>query len=304
MTLFGESGTIFNCQGATAYVFNINKAGSATATMSGVTITGLEIEGPGLETTPCMIYGRYLQNFHVSYVKIHNVGYAGIRIDTCTDALIDHCNFDNIFRTGYGYSVCIVDRCDRITIRDNFFVTKGRHYIATGGSTGNTIPVADYIRSVLIENNYFEYSEREAINTHPPTYGPIVVRNNVFNSCSRGVSLLGGYTEITDNVVFGSTTAGFYVYETPSPPSINTWVNKIQRNKIFDSAHGVALLSGNAQVTDNIISGTSGDGIWVRSDLWVPKTVSLQRNVIKGFATPIKVVTSYASITQANNYKI
>ena len=132
VTLFGESGTVFNCQGATQHVFNINKAGSATATMSGVTITGLTIEGPGLETTPAMIYGRYLQNFHVSYVKIHNVGYAGIRIDTCTDVLIEHSNFDNIFRTGYGYSVCIVDRCDRVTIRDNFFVTKGRHYIATG----------------------------------------------------------------------------------------------------------------------------------------------------------------------------
>jgi hypothetical protein len=304
VTLFGESGTVFNCQGATQHVFNINKAGSATATMSGVTITGLTIEGPGLETTPAMIYGRYLQNFHVSYVKIHNVGYAGIRIDTCTDVLIERSNFDNIFRDGYGYSVAIIDRCDRVTIRDNFFVTKGRHYIATGPS--GAIPVENYVRSILVENNYFEYSTREAINTHKETVGPLTVRNNVFNACSRGVSLLSGYTEITDNVVFGATTAGFYVYENPSPPSfnLNAAPNKILRNKIFDSAHGIAIMCGNALIQDNIISGTSGDGVWVRSDYWVPKQVSIGRNIFKGFATPIRVVTSYSSITQTGNYKI
>ena len=63
-------------------------------------------------------------------------------------------------------------------------------------------------------------------------------------------------------------------------------------------------MCGNALVQDNIISGTSGDGVWVRSDYWVPKQVSLQRNIFKGFATPIRIVTSYSSITQTGNYKL
>ncbi len=303
VTMFGESGTIFNCQGATQYVFNINKAGSASAPMSGVTFTGMVIEGPGVETAPAMIYGRYLQNFKVTDVKIHNVGYAGVRIDTCTDVLIEHCVFDNIFKTGYGYSVCICDHSDRVTIRNNYFLTQGRHYVTTGTSNSN-LAVADYVRNVLIENNYFEYSTRGAVDTHPQTTGPFVVKNNVFNKCTRAVSLRGGATEITDNVVFGSTTAGFYVYETTSAPTTATAVNKILRNKVFDSAVGVAVLVSNDLVQDNIISGSGTNGVWIRSDYWAPGQVSVARNIFKGYTTPVKIVVSYPGITQTSNIKL
>ena len=106
--------------------------------MSGVTITGLEIEGPGIETTPTMIAGWYLQNFNVSHVKFHNIGNCALIMRTSTDVIIEDCVFDNVFKNNYGYSICICDHSDRITIRDNFFVTKGRHYIATGTSNRDT----------------------------------------------------------------------------------------------------------------------------------------------------------------------
>ena len=48
VTLFGEAGTIFNCKGATQTVFSINPAGTATSRLSGVSITGVVIEGPGV----------------------------------------------------------------------------------------------------------------------------------------------------------------------------------------------------------------------------------------------------------------
>ena len=133
---------------------------------------------------------------------------------------------------------------------------------------------------------------------------PLWSTNNVFYACSRGVSLLSGYTEITDNVVLGENAAfaGFYVYENPNPPPFNTWANKIQRNKIFDTDHGIALLSGNALVSDNIIGGTSGDGIWVRSDYWKPDVMSLQRNIIKGHPTPIRIMKPNANIIRTDNY--
>ncbi len=304
VTMFGESGTIFNCQGATQYIFTINKAGSTATPMSGVTFTGLVIEGPGVETTPVIIDGYYLQNFNVTDVKIHNVGYAGVRIDACTDVLIEHCVFDNIFLKGYGYGICICDHSDRVTIRNNYFLTQGRHYVTTGTSNSN-LAVADYVRNVLIENNYFEYHPRCG-DTHPQTTGPFVVKNNVFYKCSRAVSLRGGATEITDNVVLGENVgyAGFYVYETTSAPTTATAVNKILRNKIFDNSIGIALLVSNDLVQDNIISGSGTSGVWIRSGYWTPDQVTLERNIIKGYTPSIKTAVPRANITQANNFKL
>ena len=170
VTLVGESGTIFDARVPPSYVFTINRGGSP---ISGMTVTGLVIEGPGIETNPAMIRLN-LQNCHVSYVKFHNVGYAANRINPCTDATVEHCVFDNVFQTGYGYGVCICERCDRILIRDNFFLTKGRHSVTTGTSQ-TFLPAADYVRQVIFENNYCENTTDRAADTHAQTVGPYIV---------------------------------------------------------------------------------------------------------------------------------
>ena len=201
--------------GRDQHVFNINKAGSATATMSGVTITGLVIEGPGIETTPAMIDGRYLQNFHVSYVKIHNVGYAGdphaTPVPTCSSTTVTSTTSS---RTGYGYSVC-----DRRPLRPRHHPGQLLRHQGTAQCHDRHKPThrrrqLDYARQIIFENNYCEntMSFGSAADTHAETIGPFIVRNNVFNNCQHGVRLRGGYGEIYDNVVIGKAShAGRYL---------------------------------------------------------------------------------------------
>ena len=161
ITLFGESGTVFDCSRATQNVFSLNGYGSASSTVSGVTITGLVIEGPGIETLPVMMRGKYLQNVQFSYVKFHNVGSTAIDVYFCTDVLVENCVFDNVFKTDEGYGVAVCDRSDRVLIRNNFFVTKGRHSFTTG-TANPSLPVSEYVRQVIFENNYCENAQTSA----------------------------------------------------------------------------------------------------------------------------------------------
>ena len=300
VTLLGEAGTVFNCQRATQNVFSINAAGTATSRLSGVTITGVVIEGPGVETNPIMVYGKYVQNMKVSNVKFHNVGYAAIGVFSTTDMVVENCVFDNVFQTGLGYGVMICDHSDRITIRNNFFVTKGRHSVATGTATTN-LPEADWVRSVLVENNYIEETTQSAIDTHPTTIGPLVVRNNVIYHCLYGVQPIAGTSEITDNVIIGDGSDLYKGYA--GITMLDSRVNKVLRNTIIAMTHsGVQMERGNGLVQDNIIIGTGYNGVVVYSNLFVPTQIRIERNIIKGWDTPINILRPYSSITQANNY--
>ena len=300
VTLLGEAGTVFNCQRATQNVFSINAAGTATSRLSGVTITGVVIEGPGVETDPIMVYGKYVQNMKVSNVKFHNVGYAAIGVFSTTDTVVENCVFDNVFQKGYGYGVVICDHSDRITIRNNFFVTKGRHSVATGTAATN-LPEADWVRSILVENNYIEETTQSAIDTHPTTIGPLVVRNNVIYHCLYGVQPIAGTSEITDNVIIGDGSDQYNGYA--GITMLDSHVNKVLRNTIIAMTHaGIQMEKGNGLVQDNIIIGTGSYGVVVNSDLYEPTEIRIERNIIKGWDTPINILRPYSSITQANNY--
>ena len=308
VTLLGSPGTILDCRQATSYVFTINRGGSAASKMAGVCITGFVIEGPGIETDPAMIDGYYLQNFRISYVKFHNIGYAAVRINTCTDATVENCIFDNVFQTGQGYGVCVTDHSDRILIRNNFFVTKGRHSFTTG-TANPSLPVEDYVRQVTFEINYCENTQGfgSAADTHEETIGPIIVRNNVFNNCQHGVRMRGGYGEIYDNVVIGKATTqvGVYLYDQAiEPNAFDTQLNKIERNTILGT-FAVGILCGNSNdlVRDNILSCSGSNyGLYVDGRYYAPEQVLFERNIVKGFNKHIDLYLAGSNVGQVNNW--
>jgi len=308
VTLLGEAGTVLDCRKATRYVITINRGGSATSKMSGVSITGFVIEGPGIETDPAMIDAYYLQGFRISYVKFHNVGYAAVRINTCTDATVENCVFDNVFKTGLGYGVCVTDHSDRILIRNNFFVTKGRHSFTTG-TDNPSLPVEDYVRQVTFENNYCENTQGwgSAADTHEQTIGPIIVRNNVFYNCQHGVRLRGGYGEIYDNVAVGTATdqVGIYVYDQAiEPNAFDTKPNRIERNTVLGTI-GVGILCANSNdlVRDNVLSCSgSRYGLYVDGRYYTPEQVLFERNIVRGFSKYIDFYLAGSNVSQLNNW--
>lgn len=308
VTILGESGTVFNCKNAVKDVFIVNRYGSAGSKMNGIVFTGIVFEGPGNESNPAMIDAYYLNNFLVSYVKFHNLGYAGIRVNTCSNSVIEDCVFDNIFKTGTGYGVCITDRSDGIVVRDSFFITKGRHGITTGTSNPS-LSSADYIRGVTVENNYFEFTTRSATDTHDVTWGPIVVKNNVYYRCETGVGLRGGVTEIADNTMI-ECTYGVYVYDLSSAPStIESRVNSIVRNRIFDGlGDGMVLKYVNSYVVENIIDGqdkTVGQiGIYVDNSRYTPTSFRIERNIVDDCRHGVYVLVPSSAISLLSNYKI
>lgn len=301
VTLFGESGTVFNCQRATDDVFTLNAGGSSTSKMSGVTITGLVIEGPGIETDPAMINAYYLQNFHVSNVKFHNIGYAAIRLNTCSAVTVEKSVFDNVFQSGLGYGVCITDRSDQIYIHDNFFVTKGRHGVATGTSNPS-LPASSYIQSVTVENNYFEYTTEQAVDAHIQTAGPYVVRGNVMNNCARGVEIRAGTSEITDNVMINCKGGVVLTNEMVSATNLGTKVDKIVNNIMINILYeGIDVDRTNLLIQGNYVKGT-GSGTAIYLEPFVPNTSNIIGNVVDSYTRGFTASTPSSTNVLVNNF--
>ncbi len=247
LTLCGEPGTVFDCSTATSDVFLINPNGSPQSIISNITITGIEFEGPGLESDPALIYAKYLDDFKITNSKIRDCGYAGLYLFNCTDCDIEKCVFDNIFKTGLGYGVAIGNKCDNIIIRDNFFVTYGRHSVSTGCVESNPTP-DQYPKRVFIANNYFENTTEAALDTHAPTAGPITVINNVFYDCSKGVKYLNGAAEIIDNI-FQDCLMGVSLYGDDLPHSI---INNTFTNGYWESIY---VTCPNVRILGNVSEG-------------------------------------------------
>ncbi|WP_236610427.1 glycosyl hydrolase family 28-related protein [Methanosphaerula palustris] len=303
VTLFGESGTVFDCQRATQYVFTLNAKGSSASRLKGVTITGIVFEGPGIETDPAMIDAYYLQTFHVSYVKFHNIGYAAIRVNTCTDVTIEESIFDNVFQSGLGYGVSITDHSDRIYIHDNFFVTKGRHSITTGTSNTN-LPEAEYVQSVTVENNYFENTTEQAVDAHKPTAGPYIVKGNVMNNCAQGVDLGNGSAEITDNVMINCKSGIVLTNMNVDPDNLGPKVDRIVDNTMINILYeAIDVDRTNILIQGNIAKGTkSGSGIIIAE--YSPDSCKIVGNILDDFNRGIQIGIPGPGISLENNAEI
>ena len=299
VTLVGEKGTVFNCQRATQYIFNINKAGSLSSKMNGVTITGMTIEGPGIETTPAIIAGYYLQNAHISYVKFHNVGYAAIQLKGCVDATVEDCVFDNVFRTGYGYGVVIWEYSDNITIRDSFFVTKGRHGVATG-TANNALTATGYTKRVTVENCYFENFTDQAIDAHTETTGPYVAKGNVVVNARVGINLRNGIGEVVDNAFINCPT-GILLRNELGSVSSGAKVDKVVGNTIVGASGGMQVDKTNSVIRNNVIQGT-GIGIYLGPTAYSPSSALISGNVQEGCSDGFYTVKASSDISLVNNW--
>ncbi|ACL16669.1 glycosyl hydrolase family 28-related protein [Methanosphaerula palustris] len=301
-TLFGESGTVFDCEKATQYVFTLNAKGTSASPMTGMTITGIVFEGPGIETNPAMIDAYYLQNFHVSYVKFHNIGYAAIRVNTCTDVTIEKSIFDNVFQTGLGYGVSITDHSDLISIHDNFFVTKGRHSVTTGTSQTD-LPVASYVQRVTVENNYFENTTEGAIDAHKPTTGPYVIRGNVMNNCVKGVELGSGTAQISDNVIVnckgGVVLTNAYADPNNLPAKVDQIVDNTMINILYEA---IDVDRTNVLIQGNVAKGTGNGGTGIYLEPYVPNVCNIDGNVIDSYARGFQASTPSSTISLVNNF--
>jgi hypothetical protein len=303
VTLLGTAGTIFNCKYATDTVFTI-KGGSLSSKMSGVTVTGIVVEGPGIKTSPAMFVGTYLQGAHFSYVKFHNIGYAAIRLNGCADAMVEDCVFDNVFLTGTGYGVVITDYSDGITIRNNFFVTKGRHGITTGTSN-SALPVEGYVRRVTVKNNYLENMQEGAIDTHSVTIGPFVVKGNVVYNSGVGVSLRGGLADISSNVIISCGEGIRLVNQEVDPANIGPKVDRVVGNTMIGMrSAGIEVDKTNSVIQDNVARGPgAGYGIYLGPSAYTPSSALITGNVLDNWRQGFyHVSASKSGLSVVDNY--
>ena len=298
VTIVGAPGTVFDCTRATQNVFTINRGGSASSKLSGVSFTGLVIEGPGIETTPEMIIGYYLDTFKVSYVKFHNVGVTAIDVRTSTNVLVEDCVFDNVFYTGEGYGVAVIDRSDQVVIRDNFFVTKGRHGVTTGCSSDGQSS-STYVRGVTVENNYFEYMTEEAVNAHTYHAGAYVVRGNVIKSSNKGIQLASGMADVSNNVMI-DCNAGILLWNAYVESGQAGKVDKINGNTIINSAFEAIYATGsNLQIQNNAAKGKNG-GSAIATGTY-PSSCGISGNVVESFTRGLEA-SKTSGMTCSNNY--
>jgi hypothetical protein len=301
-TLFGEPGTAFECPDAAPCVFSINKKGSSTSPMDGMTITGIVIEGPGIGTSPAIFGGYYLQNARFSYVKFHNIGHAAIEMMTCTDVIVEDCVFDNVYRDGYGYGVAISDHSDRITVRDNFFVTKGRHGVTTGTSNSATIQPEEYVRSVTVENNYFEYMTQGAGDAHVWTTGPYTIRGNVMNHCFVDVGIHGGTAVVTDNLFINNPYRSVVLSnDEVDQAEGSAKIDLVERNTFINVSRAVMGANSNIIIQDNIAQGTNTrEGIYLYGTI-TPEIAVVKGNILERFTKPLYQSARNPHLSNADN---
>ena len=301
-TLFGESGTVFDCQKATEYIFTINSRG-ASSSITGMAITGIVFEGPGIETSPAMIRGYYLQNFRVSHSKFHNIGYCAIEVNSCIDVIVEDCIFDNIFRTGDGYGVCITDHSDRITIRDSFFVNKGRHGVTTGTANRNLLE-EDFVRSVTVENSYFEEMSDDAINSHNRVIkGPYIVKNNVFNNCGKGVQFGDGIADVQNNIMINCAQGVVLKNNYKDPDNLDSKIDIVSYNTMINTKYEAIFVNRTNVVVENNIAkgGNRGSGIYIGN--YLPNVCVIKNNLLEQFHLGIEIVNPKALVVSEGNYQ-
>ena len=242
-----------------------------------ITIEGMTAIGPGIENTSYFSSNTLHRNLNIRNVWLQDWG-GGISTRDCLDVNIENCIFENIFLTGLGYSVVISNACDGIRIRNCVFREYGRHYIATGGSTGTYLSDG-WFRNVLVEGCSFESSQfspdEEAINTHSPSYGPIVIRGCTFLSCGKAIETQNAKSIIIGNKFkqcdTGIDVIGWNYYPNERWTiisdnvfeSANIWVRddtcyvKVDNNHLYDSYVYLNAGDYDCSITNNTFLGTN-----------------------------------------------
>lgn len=273
LALTGEPGTVLDCsKGTTVPIIAINPKGTLDAPIKGVSITGITIDGPGEESAPAIIDASYLAGFRVDHCRINRAGYAGIRLIGCTGAEIADCVFDTIYKKELGYGIAVMRWCDRVAIRRNFFITRGRHAITIAGTYGE--PVDQWAREVTVEDNYFENMTSAAVDSHYCFYGPYLVRRNVFYDCLMAVKLRGDEagSAMDDNDCIEVCWPFYLVNENNSAASPPKTAQIVTNNRHANTTavrfayqgNFARIDLGNAVIAGNVSRPSPEDGPFVR----------------------------------------
>ena len=274
--------------------------------MAGVTFTGFVVEGPGIESEPMFFINYNLQNAHYAYVKFHNIGDTAIWMRGCVGAVVEDCVFDNVFHRGLGYSVAIMDYCDGITVRDNFFVTKGRHAVSTGVHNSNYEVPAAWPRQITVENNFFQGFTNQACDAHHWTAGSYIVRGNVIVDSSALVGLSNGLSDISDNVVINCDRGIVLWNEAVDPANIGLKVDRVEGNTLINTGSygGIKVDRTNSLIQDNVLKGPGGGiGIYLGPTAYSPDSALISGNILANFRDGFQSVSAPSSGTlMVNNW--
>lgn len=306
LTLMGTTGTVFACGASPAdIVFYLNRQGTPSSVVSGIAISGITFEGGGEGDSTTIIRANNCNSITINHIKMHNVGHTGIAIRDCDDTVVEQSVFDNVYQSGWGYSLWVMERSDRTIFRDNFCVTKARHSVTVGPSASG-VSVNDYTGDLLVENNYFEYSTNDAVNAHETDKGPFRIKNNVFYNCNQAACLWNGKAEITDNVVVNAVQ-GFDIHRTYfESNSLPTWsgADLIARNTMTGiSMDAIRVERLSFTVQDNIVKGGGSAGVLIPStvDGASHSASTISGNVLESVSPGVSA-SSLSGITKTNNW--
>ena len=220
-----------------------------------VSISSLSITGPGTETDTTLINGTNLYNFKIDGCTISEGGNTALRFIDCYAAWVDNCVFENVFYTGLGYSVSIVDCSESMKITDNIFRYYGRHYIATGTYTTTTEYPGGMYRDLYISGNNFESSQtgNEAINNHECSYGSMIITGNTFKYNGIGIEPRNAYAIISDNYFFKSEVG---INCLNSIESRQVIISNNIFNKHDGTSKAIYIVTSNVSVTSNTFTAS------------------------------------------------
>jgi hypothetical protein len=307
LTLLGETGTVFGCgESPATVVFYLNRDGSPSSAINGIVITGITFEGGGDTDDTTILRAHNCNNLNIHHIKMLNVGHTGVALRDCDDGLIEQSRFDNVYQSGWGYGLWIMERTDRTTFRNNCCMTKGRHFVTTGPSVSGVQP-QDYVAEILVENNYFEHSTNDAVNAHETQVGPYRIRGNVFYSVNQGVALWNGQGEVVDNVIIGAVQ-GAYLQRTSVNGHIPSWSesDQVRRNIMINiDMEGVIADRTYFNIQDNIIRGAGsspGITIDIPIDGAARASCTIAGNVMENVSSAINLDGSPDGISLTDNY--
>ncbi len=163
-----------------------------------VTIEGIEFIGPGMDTDDHFMENFLQKNFTFRNNTIRFFGESALELYDSMDCTIYGNIFEYIYKPEFGYSTVISNACENVSVKNNIFRGKGRHYIVCTAGHGTDID-GGFARQIKILNNYFEKSTSEAINTHEPFMGPIIIANNTCVSCEKGIAITNGNSDVHSN---------------------------------------------------------------------------------------------------------
>jgi hypothetical protein len=226
---------------------------------SNISFSGINFLGNGTEKQNSIIELWSAKNVHIDKCTFSDGGRRAVFLSDSHFVTVSNSLFENIFSTGLGYSISVNDCSEAVKIVDNMFRYYGRHYIATGTHYETGDFPGGWFRDLYISGNSFESSQydigNEAINTHAGAKGPIVIVDNTFRYCGKGIDLTNTPAIISNNYFIDTTNPVDIAVSTIKVETIIS-NNRIESTGMTGTSGRIILSSQNIKVSNNLFIGT------------------------------------------------